>query len=238
MFRTVLVIAHNEESRIVECLASLARQTVATEQIVVVAHNCADQTAGTARKTAERLGLENVVVDEWKTEGVGPIFARMRAFELAQHESVACIDGDSIAEPDWLEKITAPLENPDVSAAGGKVRFRNDLFGNLASFWFFDMGKFSPWRHFYFWGANFACRKSAYEKIGGLGPFVKIRQELGLHYWAEDCHLSLALEKSGRVVYVPDAKVAAYPGKTPNTVGRGRKQESDRKKLFEYWGIR
>lgn len=235
MKRSVLVIAHNEESRIAECLASLARQTVKPDQVVVVVHNCSDRTAEVARKAAEVLGLEHVLVDEWKTEGSGPIFARIRAFELARHEFAACIDGDSVAKADWLSEITRPLENPDVSATGGKIRFFDDLFGNLASFWFFDLGKLFPWRHFYFWGANFACRKSAYEKTGGLAPFVEIRQKLGLHYWAEDCYLSLALEITGRVEYVAGAKVAAYPGKTPNTLDRGRKQESDRKRLFEYF---
>jgi cellulose synthase/poly-beta-1,6-N-acetylglucosamine synthase-like glycosyltransferase len=174
-------------------------------------------------------------VDEWKTEGIGPVFPRIRAFDLASNEVCACIDGDSVAEPDWLEKVTAPLANPGVSGVGGTVRFFGDLFGNLASLWFFDIGKFRPRFHFYFWGANFACKKSAYRKMGGLEPFISIRYRLGLHFWAEDCYLSLALERVGKIIYQSDAAVCAYPGTAPNTIDRGWKQEADRKALFRFF---
>jgi glycosyltransferase involved in cell wall biosynthesis len=221
MFRSILVIAHNEADHIGECLESLARQTVIPDEIILVAHNCTDGTAEIARETGKRLGLSIVRVDEWPTEETGPVFARIRAFELARYEIVACIDGDSVAAPDWLEKITVPLARADVSATGGTVRFKNDLLGNLASFWFFDMGRSLSWRHFYFWGANFACKKSAYEKSGGLKPFVRIKQDLGLHFYADDCYLSLAFEKIGDVVTVPKAFVRTYPGKIPNSLDRG-----------------
>lgn len=234
MERSVLIIAHNEEPCIEECLESVSRQSVRPHQIVVVAHNCSDKTAEIARNTALRLGMSNVTVDEWHTEGSGPIFARIRAFELTECEFVACIDGDSVADSHWLERVTQPLKDPNVTAVGGKVRFKNDLFGNLASFWFFDMDKFLPWRHFYFWGANFACRKSDYARIG-LSPFVAIKKELDLHYWAEDCYLSLALGHAGKTVHEPRAVVRAYPGSVPNSVERGMKQEEDRKKLFRYF---
>lgn len=156
---------------------------------------------------------------------------------MARHEICACIDGDSVAKDDWLENVTAPLDSSKTVATGGTVRFKDDLFGNLASFWFFDAGKFLPWRHFYFWGANFACKKSSYWRLGGLEPFVRIRFELGLHFWAEDCYLSLALEKDGDVSHVPGAIVTAYPGAAANSIDRGRKQESDRKTLFRHFGI-
>ena len=166
MKRSVLIIAHNESSRIRECFESIARQTEKPDEVVLVAHNCSDGTAEKARQSAKDFGMESVRIDEFDTERSGPVFARIRAFELASYETVACIDGDSVADPDWLRAITAPLSSDGVVGVGGKVRFIGDAFGNLASFWFFDAGRFLPWRHFYFWGANFACKKSAYLETG------------------------------------------------------------------------
>lgn len=76
---------------------------------------------------------------------------------------------------------------------------------------FFWLWRYLPAYHFYFWGANFACKKSAYNECGGLSPFLDIKQRLNLHYMADDCYLSLALEKIGRVVYEGQAKVTVYP---------------------------
>lgn len=166
MKRSVLIIAHNESSRIRECFESIARQTETSDEVVLVAHNCSDDTAEQARLAAKDFGMTNVRIDEFATDESGPVFARMRAFELASYETVACIDGDSVADRDWLRAVTEPLSRDGVAGVGGKVKFNGDAFGNLASFWFFDAGRFFPWRHFYFWGANFACKKSAYLESG------------------------------------------------------------------------
>lgn len=109
MKRTVLIIAHNEAAHIAECLESVGRQTLQPDEILLVAHNCTDETVNIAKK------FPRVWIEELTTEECGPIYPRIRGFELATHEIIACIDGDGVADEDWLEKITKPLENKNIA---------------------------------------------------------------------------------------------------------------------------
>jgi len=231
MKRSVLVIAHNEAAHIGACLRSLQQQTVPPDEIVVVVHNSIDATAHIARRFA------GVRVECYDTPGRGPIFPRIRGFELVSHDVVACIDGDAVADPHWLERLTAPLHQLRTAAAGGEVRFKNYRYGNVASFLFFQLGRINPLAHFYFWGANFACKRTAYQSVGGLVPLLTLRGQLRLHYWADDCYLSLALERAGRVVFAPGARVYAQPGASPDGLSRGLKENQDRHRLFEFFGL-
>jgi GT2 family glycosyltransferase len=46
--------------------------------------------------------------------------ARTTASELAAGDIIAYLDDDAAAEPDWLERMTAPFEDPAVIAVGGR----------------------------------------------------------------------------------------------------------------------
>lgn len=106
---------------------------------------------------------------------------------------------------------------------------------------FFYMSRF--WRrdyHFYFWGANFACRKQAYMKVGGLVPVISLSKKLKLNFIPDDIYLSLALEKEGRVLLVPHAVVTTrIPYKSFSGVKkRFLSHNQDRAKLFAYFGLK
>lgn len=108
MKRTVLIVAHNEAAHIAECLESIERQTLQPDEILLVAHNCTDETVAIARK------FPRVRIEELTTKERAPIYPRIRGFELATHEIIACIDGDGVADDDWLEHVTKPLEDTRV----------------------------------------------------------------------------------------------------------------------------
>jgi glycosyltransferase involved in cell wall biosynthesis len=59
---SILIIAHNEEIHIDECLASIVNQTKKADEIILIAHNCTDRTVEIASKYRE------VVMHELKTE--------------------------------------------------------------------------------------------------------------------------------------------------------------------------
>ena len=59
---SVLIIAHNEESHIAECLDSIMGQTIQADEIILIAHNCTDMTLEIARQ------YQKVVTYELKTE--------------------------------------------------------------------------------------------------------------------------------------------------------------------------
>lgn len=232
MKRTVLVIAHNESLHIAECLESIENQAVSPDEILLIAHNCTDDTVAIAKK------FPNIQIEEYYTDEKWPIYPRIRGFELAKNEVIACLDGDSIVDSDWLEKITKPLSEEGVIGVGGNIRFKSDFVGNICAWWFFGWWNLFPSFHFYFWGANFACKKSAYIQCGGLSPLLQLKEILKLHYWAEDCYLSLALEKYGKIFRATNALVYVYPKpKARLWLQKMNYQTSDKVKLFRFFKI-
>lgn len=231
MKKTILVIAHNEEENIEKCLKSVSSQN--PDELIVICHNCSDRTIEISKRfqTAK-------VIDYRGPEGV--IYARIEGFKHVTNEIVACIDGDSWALPGWLERLTSPLDHPDVSAVAGLVLIPNSLFGFFACLFFFIIHPiFKKDFKFYFWGANFACRKSDYEKVGGLEDMISLKNKIGLHFWTDDLYLSLMLEKIGKVVPALGAVVFAKNKNTPLPKGtnRWKLNNIDKMKVFDYFDI-
>lgn len=227
---SVVICAHNEETNLPRCLKSVLKQDPQPLEVLVVAHNCTDKTAEIARAYGAR------VVELGDPPGL--VYARQAGFEAARGEIIASIDADSEAfNHSWLRKLTAPLQNPAIAGTGGFVLLHPGFRIHLTSLGFFYIRRlFDPRFHFYFWGPNFACRKKDFEKVGGLKPFFELKPKLNLTWWADDLYLSLALEKLGRIVFVPDAWVRSLarpvpPGSTP------RDNRADRRKIMAYFGV-
>lgn len=231
---SVLVIAHNEEKHIRKCLASLQNQTKTPDEIVVIAHNCTDDTITIANE------FSRVRVVTHNTKERGPIYARTVGFKEVTGDVVVCLDGDSYAPPQWVEKITKPFEDSLVVGTGGIVWF-NGICANLASISFFFLDPlFRPTYHFYFWGANFAVRKTAYDAVGGLEPLIALKEKLKLHFMPDDAYLSLALMKQGEVTYTRGVPVYSddnFFNVESFVKNKGDKQNNDRLALFKYFGL-
>jgi len=107
----VLVPAHNEADLIARCIASLKAQDYpgSLHEVVVVADNCTDDTAGIARSA----GAEVLVRTDPHARGKG------RALRWAMDQLVArsdppdgivVVDADAVADPDFLRTIVVPME--------------------------------------------------------------------------------------------------------------------------------
>jgi GT2 family glycosyltransferase len=105
----VVVPAHNEESLISRCVESLRASAGGTgTRIVVIAHNCSDQTA----RRAVGAGAEVLVYDDPAATGKG--FALLRGFERvlapgSDIDSVLVVDADSIVTENLIEVVRATL---------------------------------------------------------------------------------------------------------------------------------
>ena len=202
MKTSLLIIAHNEENHIAQCIRSVLRQTTQPDEIVVICHNCTDATTSISRsfgtvKTVEYSGPEGVP------------YARIRGFEEVTGDIVACLDGDSIASPVWFNNIIKPLiKNKDVTLVAGYVILTNNLFARLASFWQFVFLRklLRRKQNSFAWGSNFACRKNDYNKVGGIRPLIGLKENLKLNFWAEDFYISLVLMQIGNIVFKLNAK--------------------------------
>lgn len=114
---TVVICAHTMDrfDDIGAALASVAAQTRRPDEtILVVDHNPELLDAVQALPGPE---LEVKIVPNSGPKGLSG--ARNTGTGLASGEVVAYLDDDATAEPDWLERLTAPFADPDVVAVGG-----------------------------------------------------------------------------------------------------------------------
>ncbi len=229
---SILVIAHNEETCIALCIESLLKQTQKPDEIVLIAHNCTDQTEEIARRFPIRI------VSLKGPEGIP--YARIKGFEEVSGDIIACIDGDAWAKKSWLVNITRPLiRNPYVTLVTGYAILINNFFGRFSSFWQFVINRklLNKKSHRFAWGSNFACRKVDYEAVGGIAPILQLKEKLNLHFWAEDVYLSLALLNIGVMYTAIDAKIYTTIPKwklNPKTAPIKEWYE-DNKALFTYF---
>jgi glycosyltransferase involved in cell wall biosynthesis len=186
----VVVPAHNEETLLPDCLASLqqaARRAATPVRLVVVADACTDQTAGRARASG-------VTVIEICSRNVGAARAAgMRAVLCQTTQTdpsdlwLATTDADTRVPPDWLARQVshadqgwdAVLGTVTVADWADRPAHAADAF---AAHYRHGEG---PHPHVH--GANFGIRASAYLAAGG---FPALRR-------AEDHALLRALTAAG-----------------------------------------
>ena len=109
----VLIPAYNGAAGIAGTIKCLQRQTRQPDRIVIVANNCADDTAGEARRAG---------ADVWETHGETRVKADAlnHAFEhvllhLADNALVMVIDDDTAITPGFIEEAIAQFEaHPEV----------------------------------------------------------------------------------------------------------------------------
>ncbi len=98
---TVIVAARNEERHIAECLRSLGAQTWSPLEIIVVDDGSTDHTADVVR------GFRGVRLIRQPHRGKAP--AVNRAAAVAGGDALVFVDGDLVLEPDYVERLVAPI---------------------------------------------------------------------------------------------------------------------------------
>jgi len=111
---SVVIPARDDAPALERCLTALARQTVAPLEVVVVDNGSSDTTAQVARDHGAR------VVHEPR---VGIPMAAAAGYDAARGELIARLDADSVPPPDWVERVTAAMEDPRLEAVTGVGRF-------------------------------------------------------------------------------------------------------------------
>lgn len=125
----VVVPAHNEEILIARAIDSLQASAGRQAHVVVVAHNCSDQTASRAREA----GAEVLVYDDSAARGKG--FALRKGFEhvFSQGADAALvIDADSVVSANLIPSVRQAFERGasavqcryEMASAGERVRTR------------------------------------------------------------------------------------------------------------------
>ncbi len=120
---SVLIIAHNEEKYIAQCIESVLNQTKHPDEIVLLAHNCVDKTVEIARGFPISVVLFN--------GDAGIVNARLEGFNHVSGDIIICIDGDSFAKNNWVEVMTDTLNSNNNVLVGSWVKFKGAILGEL-----------------------------------------------------------------------------------------------------------
>lgn len=195
---TVVVPTRGRAAYLEVTLDSLRNQRTRTpHELLVVDDGAADATPA----VAERFGARLVRHGERRNLNV----ARNTGVREARAELVAFLDDDVFVPPGWLDALVeGARRHPDAEAFGGPIRAR--LEGNPPRscgredppITALDLGPEDVEAEMV-WGANFAVRRSAFERIG---PFDETRDRL--HGDEQDWLLRLRAA-GGRIVYLADA---------------------------------
>ncbi|HET8565968.1 MAG TPA: glycosyltransferase [Solirubrobacterales bacterium] len=116
---SVVICAFTEERLevLTEALDSLRGQTRPPREIVLVIDHAPQLLAEARRRWPDITAVPN-------RERQGLSGARNSGVAEATGEVVAFLDDDAIAAPDWLERLAAAYDDPEVLGAGGAVRPR------------------------------------------------------------------------------------------------------------------
>lgn len=200
---SLILTTRNEAAQVPLFLDGVRTQTVRPAEIVVCDGGSSDGTADQLRRLGADLDLR--VVEE---AGANIARGRNRAIRAATQDILAITDAGCVIEPDWLERITAPLlQDAGVDAVGGGYTLIGDTrvqrWTRAASL---PLARQDP-AEFLPSSRSFAVRRSAIERAG-LYPEH-------LTFAGEDTALVLRMKQQG-ARFVPrwDALVHWYPRRT------------------------
>jgi glycosyltransferase involved in cell wall biosynthesis len=195
MKTSVLIIAHNEEKHISKCILSILSQTQKPDEIIVVIHNSTD-------KTLEMAKTFPVKVIPFQGEP-GPVYARIEGITNVSGDIILCIDGDSVAENNWIEAMVKTLESNSNILVGSWVKINGTIVETMANIWnkYFCVSKNKKATR-WLWGASFAFwGKDKDFVFKSLAKNIEIARELKLPKGkiAEDYWLALSMNKIGNI---------------------------------------
>ncbi|MBV6631527.1 MAG: glycosyltransferase family 2 protein [Alphaproteobacteria bacterium] len=199
---SVLLVGHNEGSRLPAAVRTLRRQTQENIQIVVIDDGSTDDMSSVARRL-KRQGL----IDDYRSTDLrgGKAAALNLGFSLCKHDVLVSCDIDTSFDDDAIERIVARLLSDDeIGAVSGNIAARNvddNLITRFQAIEYLD--NISLGRQFLDqmdWlmivsGAFGAFRREAVERVGGwdVGP-------------GDDSNLTIKLRRAGwKVGFAEDA---------------------------------
>ncbi|MDR2538275.1 MAG: glycosyltransferase family 2 protein [Bifidobacteriaceae bacterium] len=167
---SVVIPAYNEEENIERCLESCVKQSIAPFEVLVVNNRSTDQTEKLVQRFIDKSGQTNIkLLQQDKLQGMQPTIRF--GLNNATGEILGRIDGDSILEEHWVEKVsTAFTKNPNLGGVSGPVSYYDMPFASFslqADRLGREINSAFMKEYPFLFGSNMAISKKAWETIKG-----------------------------------------------------------------------
>ncbi len=122
---SVIVPVYNRKDLLQRCIVSLLGQTCSDYEIVLVDDGSADGSAELCDEYAKQYPQISVV----HSTHVGPAGARNIGLDYAKGDLIMFCDSDDTVEPEWIEKLSACMTDPEIVLSVSSFYFvhNNDL---------------------------------------------------------------------------------------------------------------
>jgi len=194
---SVIVPAYNAEDTLGACLEALLDQTIAKSEyeVIVVDDGSTDRTQEVASNYGVRLLSQ---------PNQGPGAARNLGAHHARGDILLFTDADCVPARDWIERIVAPLADPEIAGVKGVYRTQQrSLVARFVQLEYEDKYRRMQRQRYIDFVDTYsaAYRRSVFEANGGFDPAFPRAS-------GEDVEFSYRLSRRGyKLVFAPDAVV-------------------------------
>lgn len=197
---SIVIPVYNEASRLAACLQSIADQSEAPEDVIVIDNNSTDNSLSIAQQ------FPFVRVIHEKRQGI--VYARNAGFDAVQADIIARIDADTVLPANWVAYVKKFYANDGramtaLTGGGFFYNIRLPRFnGWIQSQFAYRLNRFIV-GHYILWGSNMAMPAALWPKVRGK---ICIRNDIH-----EDLDLSFHLHESGvKICYREKLRVGVH----------------------------
>jgi rhamnosyltransferase len=211
---SIVIRCYNEEQHIGRLLSGLMQQTVKDLEIIVVDSGSTDSTVSIA--SSYPIKLVSIKPENFS-------FGRSLNLgcEAATGEFIVIASAHVYPEyQDWIEKLIAPFDDPDIALTYGKQRGNTTTkYSEQQIFitWFPDHQTMVDKNHPFCNNANAAIRRSLWKEI----PYDESLTGLEDLHWAKQ-----AIASGYRITYVPEAEIIHVHDETPKRIYNRYRREA------------
>lgn len=179
---SIVIPVYNEESYIEACLDAVASQTVAPFEVIVVDNNSSDETVALAHK------YPFVTLLHEPEQGV--LYARQTGMNAAIGDVIGRIDGDTILDSDWVERVVDSFTDKSVSIVTGPAGYYDLVLPRTVRWGQHKLLQVARLLGYSFlFGCNMAIRRSVWQSVAPKVCFnSEIFEDLDVaaHLWDAD----------------------------------------------------
>ncbi len=193
---SLVATLRNEMAHLEEWWESILSQTRLPDEVVIVDGGSDDGTLEFLRAAEAPFPL---VLESFPGSNISA--GRNRAVMLASHEVIAVTDGGCVLRPDWLEKLTGPLEeDPSLMLVAGAYLPRTEgFFQRLSACVTLPRLEEIDERRFLPSARSTAYRRGVWEAVGGYPEWLAYGEDMYFNHAWKNMGMSYAVRKDAVV---------------------------------------